>query len=135
MPIYYDAPDVSNLVNSIIESLDLFHIDRSRIYCIRSKGSKAIKTLARIHSFPKIYQKALGMKPIYIIEVISENYDKIKETEKVSVLIHELLHIPKGFSGGLVHHRHNFESQVRLYQKIYRSWKKRKDENDLFDSC
>jgi predicted metallopeptidase len=128
MPTYHDAPDVWNLINDLIESLDLYHIDRKRVFCVRSRGSKASGTLARIHSFPKVYQKVLGMKPLYIIEVISESFDKIDDLEKEKVLIHELLHIPKGFTGGLAHHRRGFESQVRLYHRIYRSWRKRKEE-------
>jgi predicted metallopeptidase len=68
------------------------------------------------------------MKPLYIIEVISENYDKIDENEKENILIHELLHIPKRFSGGLSHHRDDFESQVKFYHRIYKSWKKCKGE-------
>ncbi|MEM2886432.1 MAG: putative metallopeptidase [Thermoproteota archaeon] len=84
MPTYSDAPDVKELVDEFIESLDLYHIDKKRVLCVRSKGSKAGGTLARIHSFPKVYQKALGMRPVYIIEVISENFDKIEEAEKVT---------------------------------------------------
>ncbi|MBO3803803.1 MAG: metallopeptidase [Candidatus Brockarchaeota archaeon] len=84
MPTYSDAPDVKELVDEFIESLDLYHIDKKRVLCVRSKGSKAGGTLARIHSFPKVYQKALGMRPVYIIEVISENFDKIEEAEKES---------------------------------------------------
>jgi len=54
---------------------------------------------------PSIWQEALGIGAFYAIEVISERFDKLSEEDKDRVLIHELLHIPRRFSGGLVPHR------------------------------
>jgi predicted metallopeptidase len=121
MPTYSNAEDVKALVDGIIDLLDFFHVDKSRVFCLRSKGSKARGTLARIHSFPKAYQIALGMKPLYIIEVISESFNDLPKDEREKVLIHELLHIPKGFTGGLVTHRRDFDSIVELCHRAYRS--------------
>jgi predicted metallopeptidase len=121
MTTYTNAKDIMFIVDNIIDSLDLFHIDKGRLHCIRSKGSSSRGTLARIHSFPKVYQIALGMKPVYIIEIISENFDGLPEEEKEKVLIHELLHIPKGFSGGVMYHRQGYESTVELYYRAYKS--------------
>lgn len=121
MPTYNVAGDIKATVDCIIESLELFHIDKRRVFCLRSKGTNTSGTLARIHSFPKIYQVALGMKPIYIIELISEKYDRLSESEKEKILIHELLHIPKGFSGGLACHRKGFEKTVELLHRTYKS--------------
>lgn len=121
MPTYAKAEDIKAMVDSIIESLELLNIDRSRIFCLRSKGSRARGTLARIHAFPKVYQVALGLRPVYIIEVISENFDGLSRDAKEKVLLHELLHIPKGFSGGVIYHRRGFESTVELYHRTYKS--------------
>ena len=129
MPITYSpAQDVQEIVKEIVDTLSLNYIDSERVICFRSKGSRSRMGIARCYALSKIWQKALNMPPSYIIEVISESFDKIDDLEKEKVLIHELLHIPKGFTGGLAHHRRGFESQVRLYHRIYRSWRKRKEE-------
>ena len=106
MPLkYVEAPDVKRLVDEIIGSLDLFHVVPQFVYCYRSKGSKSKRTVARIHGLGKIWQEALLKPPAYVIEVISERYDSLSEEEKEKTIIHELLHIPKGFSGGFRPHK------------------------------
>ena len=106
MPLkYLEAPDVKRLVNEIVDGLDLFHVVPQFVYCYRSKGSKSRSTVARIHGLGKIWQEALVRPPAYVIEVISERYDRLNEEEKEKTLIHELLHIPKGFLGGFRPHK------------------------------
>jgi predicted metallopeptidase len=70
---------------------------------MRSRGSKA-RAMARIWSLPAIWQQALRVEPHYVIEVLSEHFDKLDQTEKEKTVIHELLHVPKTFSGSLVPH-------------------------------
>ena len=106
MPLeYLEAPDVKKLVNEIVDGLDLFHVVPQFVYCYRSKGSKSRSTVARIHGLGKMWQEALVRPPAYVIEVISERYDRLSDEEKEKTLIHELLHIPKGFSGGFRPHK------------------------------
>jgi len=102
---YYEAPDVKQLVNTIIAELRFVHINSQHIYCFRSNGSKSKRTIARIHGLEKLWQKALQTHPRYLIEVIAERYDKLSQTDREKILIHELLHIPKGFSGGFRPHK------------------------------
>jgi len=102
---YVEAPDVKRLVDEIADSLDLFHVVPQFVYCYRSKGSKSKRIIARIHGLGRIWQEALRRPPVYVIEVISEQYDKLSDEEKERTLIHELLHIPKGFSGGFRPHK------------------------------
>jgi len=102
---YVEAPDVRKLVYEISDSLDLFHVVPQFIYCFRSKGSESKRTIARIHGLGRIWQEALKRPPAYLIEVISERYDILSDEEKEKTLIHELLHIPKGFSGGFRPHK------------------------------
>lgn len=71
---------------------------------MRGKGSTG-RAIARIWSLPRPWQMALSVQPQYIIEVIAERFDRLSPEEKDHTLIHELMHIPKSFSGALVSHR------------------------------
>jgi predicted metallopeptidase len=87
------------------------HVKCERLVCFRSRGSKS-RAIARIWSLPKLWQRALNVEAHYIIEVVSERYDKLSEDEKDKTMIHELLHIPKNFSGAVVSHRtYQFDGQ------------------------
>ena len=101
---YKIAPDIKEQVRGIVKALSLSHIDIERIYCIRSFGVKT-RAVARIWGIPKIFKEVAGIKPCYIIEVNSKKFDPLGEKEKTKTLIHELLHIPKTFSGALLSHR------------------------------
>ncbi len=121
MPIkYYEAPEIKQQVDKLAEELELFHVVPQFVYCIRSRGSKARRTIARIHGLGKIWQDVLNMPACYTIEVISEIYDKMSTVEKEKTLIHELLHIPGGFSGGFRPHRGYVERKIvdELYSKL-----------------
>lgn len=115
---YVEAPDLKRLVDEIIDSLDLFHVVPQFVYCYRSKGSKSKRIVARIHGLGKIWQEALRRPPTYIIEVISEHYDRLSYEEKEKTLIHELLHIPKGFTGGFRPHK-GYVDRERV-EKLYK---------------
>ena len=122
---YVEAPDVKRLVDEIVDSLGLFHIVPQFVYCYRSKGSKSRHTIARIHGLGKIWQDALRRQPAYIIEVISERYDWLSDENKEKTLIHELLHIPKGFSGGFRPHR-GYIDRKRV-EKLHRTLLEKRD--------
>jgi len=125
MPLqYFEAPDVKLLVDEIIGRLEFFHVVPHSVYCYRSKGSKSQRIIARIHGFGKIWQKALGLQPAYVIEVISERYDKLCQEDKEKTVIHELMHIPMGFKGGFRPHK-GFVSRQQV-EKMYRKYKRRK---------
>ena len=102
---YEDAPDAEALVDEIIKAVGFDHVVRERVKCVRSHGSKSRYVIARIHGLPRIWQRSLTIPSCYIIEVISENYDCQSVEEKEKTIIHELLHIPKGFKGGFRHHK------------------------------
>jgi len=101
------ASDITSGVRLIVKKLNLDYIDCRRIICFRSSGSSS-RARARIWSFPRIWQQALSLPSYYIIEVLSQHFDKLSPDDKQRVLIHELLHIPKNFSGSLVPHRTHY---------------------------
>ena len=121
MPISYsEAPDVKELVVRIVAQLGFDHVNVNGIHCYRSINSKSRRTVARIHNLSKVWQRALDKPANYLIEVISERYDKLSQEDKEKVVIHELLHIPKGFSGGFRPHRGYITSRKidALHEKL-----------------
>ena len=127
---YAEAPDVKMLISEIMDCLDLFHIVPQFVHCYRSTGSKSRRIIARIHGLGKIWQEALRRPPTYVIEVISERYDKLSEEGKEKTLIHELLHIPKGFSGGFRPHK-GYISKKRV-DELHRQFRNRKSTRELY---
>ena len=98
------APDIQKRVNSILQDLDADWVDDKRIYCFRSYNSKS-RARARIWGLSRIFQMALNIKPAYVIEVLSEKFDNLPESDQDKILIHEIAHIPKTFSGSLLPHK------------------------------
>ena len=97
------------------------HVKIDRIKCFRSYGSSSRGTIARCHTIGKLIQKAINVGAFYVLEFISERFDKLSEQEKIKVLIHELMHIPASFGGGFRHHDYvctkNIEKNYTAYNK------------------
>lgn len=124
-----NAPDIQERIDHLLDVLDMRHIIGARIICMRSTEAKA-NAYARIWNLPKIWQKALEVSPFYVIEVVSEHFDSLSDERKLQVLIHELMHIPKKFSGGLVPHKHNGgRIDKRSVDKMYAEYVRRMKEN------
>ncbi len=121
---YLEAPDVKMLAEEIIDRLELSYVVSNCVHCYRSRGSKSKRIIARIHGLGKIWQKALGLPPEYIIEVLSERYDRLTQEDKEKTMIHELLHIPKGFKGGFRPHK-GYISRRRV-ESLHKEYTKRK---------
>jgi predicted metallopeptidase len=117
---YFPAPEIKKQVDAIAADLEFYHIVPQFVFCVRSKGSKAKRTIARIHGLNKIWQEVLNIPTAYTIEVISEIYDKMPAEEKEKTLIHELLHIPGGFTGGFRPHKGYVERKTveLLYKRL-----------------
>lgn len=114
------ADDVHNLMADIVARLDMDYIKVDRVFCVRSTHSKA-KAYARIWGLSRIFQFTAGYQPTYVIEVLSQHFDKLSTERKKKVIIHELLHIPKTFSGALRSHKARyFRIDDDEVEKLYR---------------
>lgn len=115
--------DVKKNLKHIIKVLKLDYIQEDRIFCYRTEGSKA-RAYARTWMMPKIFQQALGIEPAYVIEVLSKYFDHLSDDDKSKVLIHELLHIPKNFSGALLSHKGPGRHIGRDANALFKEYKK-----------
>ncbi|MFH0927074.1 MAG: putative metallopeptidase [Candidatus Micrarchaeota archaeon] len=135
------APDIQAMIESIVETLNAeiyepqkhgrpeqkiesAHINQHRIICMRSYDSTA-RAYARIWAFPQMWQKALEISTFYVIEVLSQHFDDLAPEKKEQTLMHELLHIPKTFSGALLDHHHpsapvNHSRTMKLWKEYRR---------------
>lgn len=121
------APDIKRRITSLVNKLDFPHIKAGKIICFRSLGSKS-RARARIWSFPRIWQLALKIGPHYAVEVLGEKFDKLNYEEQTKVLIHELMHIPKTFSGALLPHRGRGKQRIdhQSVEALFRQYISRK---------
>ncbi len=116
---YEEAPEVCVIVDILSAMEEFSHIDTRRVYCVRSWGSRS-RAVARIYGLPGPWVTVLG--PGYVIEVIGERFYKLPLEDRVKTIIHELLHIPSTFSGGLRPHGRLVNGRVvgRLYRRAVR---------------
>ncbi len=118
--IFKPAPEVKERINRIVRLLGWDYIDLNKVIAFESRGTKSNYVHARCWSFPRIWQIALNMEARYIIEVVGERYEKLNDENKDKLLIHELLHIPKTFSGALRPHKGYINNAIinRYYNEL-----------------
>ena len=127
MPIKYEyAPDLQIQAEEISKIL-FPHVKINNIACIRSYGSSSRGTIARCHALGKVMQMAMRTKAFYAIEFISHRFDKMPDSEQTKVIIHELMHIPKTFGGGFVHHDFVTDRNVNILYREYLKLKGREE--------
>ena len=124
---YEKAEDIERKAREIVLTLNWGWIDLNNVGFIRSHGSSSRGTIARCHAMGKAMQIALNRKGYYLIEVISKRFDKMSEEDKTKVIIHELMHIPKTFGGGFIHHNVVHEGNVK---NVYEHFCKLKEDKN-----
>jgi len=118
---YEKAPEIKKQIDLIVKGLHMEHIKVDQIHCIRSFDAKT-RAIARIWGMARLFSEVAGLTPHYIIEVNAKKYDKQSEREKIKTLIHELMHIPKTFSGALLSHRGRYHAiNDREVEKLLKS--------------
>ena len=121
--VLHPAQDIQEMLKDVLAKISMPHIEAKNITCFRSTGAST-RAIARICSLPRIYQLALNVKPHYAIEFIAEKFDKQPHDHKIETIIHELLHIPKNFSGALrphKAHKWSLHREIKEYIKQYES--------------
>jgi predicted metallopeptidase len=120
---YEFAPDIQSKADEISKML-FPYINIERTKCFRGYGTSSKRTIARCHALGKLMQKAMGVRAFYVLEFLSERFDKVDEEEQIKIIIHELMHIPKTFGGGFKHHNFVHDKNVNKYYKEYKLRKK-----------
>jgi predicted metallopeptidase len=117
---YELAPDIEKKLRRFARKLKMDYIDLDRVRGVRSYGSTGKGTVARCHALPKVMQLALGIEAHYVIEILTENYNRQTPEERDKILIHELMHIPETFGGGFRMHRDHVtrKNVEKLYRKL-----------------
>ena len=106
----------------IVGALEFSHVDPSRIFCVRGYGSTS-EAWARIWGLPSLWQQVLEIGPAYVVEIIEPEFDRLPEDEQDRILIHELLHIPRTFSGAIRPHRTpTFRINRRTVERYYQQY-------------
>ena len=109
-------------LRKMIGALGFSHVDPSRIFCVRGYGSSS-EAWARIWGLPTLWQQVLRTGPAYVIEVIEPEFSRLSPAEQDRVLIHELLHIPRTFSGAIRPHRSpTFRINRRTVEHFYQRY-------------
>jgi predicted metallopeptidase len=126
---YEYAPDLKIRMFEIIETLNLDHVEKERVECLRSRGSSTRRTLARCHTIGKLMQKAMKTQPFYAIEFL-EPFERLSKDEQDKVIIHELMHIPKTFGGGFRQHDFVCDENVEI---LHEKFKNLKNDSDSYD--
>ncbi len=117
-------------VRLIVKLLRLDYIRVDRVKVVRS-SSKSM-AYARLWGLSKVLQVGLGTGPYYVIELIDRNFSRLDCSEKVRIVVHELMHVPKTFSGHVRPHNEVFEKELRKYLRTLR---KLRNSNEIKRIC
>ena len=128
---YEFAPDIQKKAEEISKLL-FPNIKIENVKCYRSHGTSSKRIIARCHALGKLMQKAIAMQAFYVLEFLSERFDKLGEEEKIKTIVHELMHIPKCFGGGFTHHNVVTDKNIDLYYKTYKNKKKQIEDENFF---
>lgn len=126
---YEFAEDIQKKAKEISKIL-FPYVDIENVKCFRSFGTSSRRTIARCHALGKLMQKAIGRPAFYALEFLSERFDKFSEEEKIKIIIHELMHIPKCFGGGFKYHNLVTNKNVNKYYNEYKILKTKNEKEN-----
>lgn len=99
MADYTEAEDLKERAKFLAEKHKLIWLDFDRIHFYRYFSNT--QTAAKCSGFSKVLRLPKShLQPYYVIVFNEKHFnDKLSQLEKDKTIIHELLHIPKNFSG------------------------------------
>jgi predicted metallopeptidase len=116
------SPSIKKRLVDLTKHFGLVWVKPGRLFVYSSTGSKT-RAYARTWGLPRVWQSSLKVDPAYIIEVISEHFLKLSDRDQDRVLLHELTHIPRNFSGALVPHTHRKKGSFRdKLERLYEDY-------------
>lgn len=124
VPLRWEAaPDLQARLGRIAAALGFRHVDAARVTVVHTYGSRA-NAYAQIWGLARIFQHALRLRPRYVVEVLMPAFGRLSRADQDRVLIHELLHIPTTFSGGLRPERTpHFRITARKVNRLYEAYR------------
>lgn len=122
------SDEIKSRFISLCLELGRSEIKPEQVMCMISTSSKA-RAYARIWGLPRIFQEAFGIPALYVLEILSEYFEKLSYEEQTKVLIHESMHIPKSFSGALLpHNAHHQKIDKKTVDKIMKAYLEKRGE-------
>ncbi|MFA5175917.1 MAG: putative metallopeptidase [Candidatus Nanoarchaeia archaeon] len=95
---YIEAPELKERAIEIAKRFNLNYIDFERVHFYRY--SCDTRTCAKITGFFRTLQLIYPhIKPFYVITFNNHNFERVSKRDQDVTILHELLHIPKNFSG------------------------------------
>ncbi len=102
-------------IKKIIDYLGVEYIRPNNIRVVRSYSDARV--YARIWGVCKVIQVGLGIEPTYVIEIIDSRFNELNCKDKIDVILHELAHIPRTFSGYVRQHGKAFRRDLSLFRR------------------
>lgn len=106
------------------------HIKTSRIKCFRSYESSVKGIVGRCHALSGFMQKAMDCDAFYALEFFAEKFNEMSTEEKVKIVIHQLMHVPK--SAGRDFNRHDIVTDENV-KRAYGDYLKCRKEDSKID--
>ncbi len=106
-------------VRKLIRYLGISYINPNNVRVVRSDSDARV--YARVWGVSRVIQVGLGVGPTYVIELINSRFNELSCLDRLDVILHELAHIPRTFSGYVRQHTRAFRRDLSVFRRRLRS--------------